>query len=250
MTEHWLRCYVVGRQTRPTTERGACRYIVGTWDTPNDQVLGVSLRSRKQGCQELHQSDGTVVFAVLEDCLVGFGRLQAFLHYRKPFATSHVMQLLASLVGRPGTPSDWALGVALRDRDWAVGVCINRRAILCIYQEFSVIWSISSCELRIKKLFSVAVQQLPEAFDLPSPTAELLLGLQPSLCMPSLQSRGRALREAPLGLLHSWAVSALQPVAVTIRELSKPTSNHRDWPVPPLLRSADLPAPGDLALEF
>lgn len=94
----------------------------------------------------------------------------------------------------------------------------------------------------------VPVQQLPETPDLPSSAAELLLGLQPRLRLPALQGGWRPLREAALGLLHPRAISALQPVAVTIRELSEPPPfAHRGRPVSPLLQ-IDLLVPDDRAL--
>jgi len=98
--------------------------------------------------------------------------------------------------------------------------------------------------------FCVPVQQLPEAADLPSSTTELLLGLQPRLRLPALQGGRRPLREAALGLLHPRAVPALQPVAVTIRELSvpPPCAATRGRPASPLLQ-VDLPVPDDRALE-
>lgn len=64
----------------------------------------------------------------------------------------------------------------------------------------------------------VPVQQLSETPDLPSSATELLLGLQPRLRLPALQGSRRTLCKAALGLLHPRAISALQPVAVTIRE--------------------------------
>lgn len=94
------------------------------------------------------------------------------------------------------------------------------------------------------------VQQLPETPDLPSSAAELLLGLQPRLRLPALQVGRRPLRETALGLLHPRAVSALQPVAVTIRELSEPPpyAHDRGRLVSSLLQ-VDLPVPDDRALE-
>lgn len=83
----------------------------------------------------------------------------------------------------------------------------------------------------------IPVQQLPETPDLPSSATELLFGLQPRLRLPALQGGRRALREAALGLLHPRAISALQPVAVTIRELSEPPPfAHRGRPASPLLQ--------------
>lgn len=94
------------------------------------------------------------------------------------------------------------------------------------------------------------MQQLPEAADLPSSTTELLLGLQPRLCLPALQGGRRSLREAAFGLLHPRAVPALQPVAVTIRELSVPSPYApRGRSASPLLQ-IDLPVPDDRALEI
>lgn len=94
------------------------------------------------------------------------------------------------------------------------------------------------------------MQQLPETPDLPSSATELLLGLQPRLRLPALQGGRRPLREAALGLLHPRAVSALQPVAVTIRELSEPPPYAHDCgrSISPLLQ-VDLPVPDDRALE-
>lgn len=94
------------------------------------------------------------------------------------------------------------------------------------------------------------MQQLPETPDPPSSATELLLGLQPRLRLPALQGGRRPLREAALGLLHPRAVSALQPVAVTIRELSEPPpyAHDRGRLVSPLLQ-VDLPVPDDRALE-
>lgn len=94
------------------------------------------------------------------------------------------------------------------------------------------------------------MQQLPKTPDLPSSAAELLLGLQPRLRLPALQGGRRPLRETALGLLHPRAVSALQPVAVTIRELSEPPpyAHDRGRLVPSLLQ-VDLLVPDDRALE-
>lgn len=95
------------------------------------------------------------------------------------------------------------------------------------------------------------MQQLPETPDLPSSATELLLGLQPRLRLPALQVGRRPLRETALGLLHPRAVSALQPVAVTIRELSEPPyayAHDRGRLVSSLLQ-VDLPVPDDCALE-
>lgn len=96
----------------------------------------------------------------------------------------------------------------------------------------------------------VPVQQLPETPDLPSSAVELLLGLQPRLRLPALQGGRRPLCETALGLLHPRAVSALQPVAVTIRELSEPPpyAHDRGRLVPSLLQ-VDLLVPDDRALE-
>lgn len=69
-------------------------------------------------------------------------------------------------------------------------------------------------------VWSVTVQQLPEAAHLPAPAAQLLLGLQPRVRVPALPCRRRPFRETALGLLHPRPIPALQPVAVTIRELS------------------------------
>lgn len=97
----------------------------------------------------------------------------------------------------------------------------------------------------------VPVQQLPETPDLPSSATELLLGLQPRLRLPALQSGRRPLRETALGLLHPRAVSTLQPVAVTIRELSEPSpyAHDRGRLVSSPLQ-VDLPVPYDRTLEF
>lgn len=95
------------------------------------------------------------------------------------------------------------------------------------------------------------MQQLPETPDLPSSAAELLLGLQPRLRLPALQGGRRPLRETALGLLHPRAVSALQPVAVTIRELSEPPPYaHDHGRLVSSLLQVDLPAPDDRALEI
>lgn len=98
---------------------------------------------------------------------------------------------------------------------------------------------------------SVPVQQLPEAADLPSSTTELLLGLQPRLRLPALQGGRRPFREAVVGLLHPRAIPALQPVAVTIRELSvpPPCAPRGRRSASPLLQ-IDLPVPDDRALEI
>lgn len=95
------------------------------------------------------------------------------------------------------------------------------------------------------------MQQLPETPDLPSSAAELLLGLQPRLRLPALQGGRRPLCETALGLLHPRAVSALQPVAVTIRELSEPPpyAHDRGRLVSSLLQ-VDLPASCDRTLEI
>lgn len=86
-------------------------------------------------------------------------------------------------------------------------------------------------------LVFVPVQQLPETPDAPSSATELLFGLQPRLRLPALQGGRRTLREAALGLLHPRAISALQPVAVTIRELSEPPPfAHRGRSASPLLQ--------------
>lgn len=96
----------------------------------------------------------------------------------------------------------------------------------------------------------VSVQQLPETPDLPSSATKLLLGLQPRLCLSALQGSRRTLRKAALGLLHPRAISALQPVAVTIRELSEPPPfARRGRSASPLLQ-IDLSVPDDRALEF
>lgn len=92
------------------------------------------------------------------------------------------------------------------------------------------------------------MQQLPETPDLPSSATELLLGLQPRLRLPALQGGRRPLRETALGLLHPRAVSALQPVAVTIRELSEPYAHDCGRLVSSLLQ-VDLPVPDDRTLE-
>jgi len=90
--------------------------------------------------------------------------------------------------------------------------------------------NISRNERTVVSVF-VPVQQLPETPDLPSSATELLLGLQPRLRLPALQGGRRPFRETALGLLHPRAVSALQPVAVTIRELSEPPPfAHRGRP--------------------
>lgn len=96
----------------------------------------------------------------------------------------------------------------------------------------------------------VPVQQLPETSDPPSSATELLLGLQPCLWLSTLQDGRRPLCETALGLLHPRAVSALQPVAVTIRELSEPPpyAHDRGWLVSSLLQ-VDLPVSDDRALE-
>lgn len=95
----------------------------------------------------------------------------------------------------------------------------------------------------------IPVQQLPETPDLPSSATELLLGLQPRLRLPTLQGGRRTLCKAALGLLHPRAISALQPVAVTIRELSEPPPfAHRGRSASPLLQ-IDLSVPDDRALE-
>ncbi|KYM75724.1 Headcase protein [Atta colombica] len=70
--------------------------------------------------------------------------------------------------------------------------------------------------------------KLPETSDPPSSATELLLGLQPCLWLSTLQDGRRPLCETALGLLHPRAVSALQPVAVTIRELSEPPPYAHD----------------------
>lgn len=62
--------------------------------------------------------------------------------------------------------------------------------------------------------------------------------------MPALQGGRRTLCEAAVDLLHPRAVSALQPVAVTIRELSEPPPfAHRGRPVSDPLLQTDLPVP-------
>lgn len=95
----------------------------------------------------------------------------------------------------------------------------------------------------------VPVQQLPETPDLPSSATELLLGLQPRFRLPTLQGGRCTLRKAAFGLLHPRAISALQPVAVTIRELSEPPPfAHRGRSASPLLQ-IDLSVPDDRALE-
>lgn len=95
----------------------------------------------------------------------------------------------------------------------------------------------------------VPVQQLPETPDLPSSATELLLGLQPRLRLPALQGGRRPLRETALGLLHPRAVSALQPVAVTIRELSDPPCAHDRGRLVSSLLQVNLPVPDDHTLE-
>jgi hypothetical protein len=122
----------------------------------------------------------------------------------------------------------------------------NRNFICSSGQNYTSLQRMNAATFR----FSVTVQQLPEAAHLPSSTTELLLGLQPRLRLPALQGGRRPLREAALGLLHPRAVPALQPVAVTIRELSvpPPCAATRGRPASPLLQ-VDLPVPDDRALD-
>jgi len=122
----------------------------------------------------------------------------------------------------------------------------NRNFICSSGQNYTSLQRMNAAPFR----FSVTVQQLPEAAHLPSSTTELLLGLQPRLRLPALQGGRRPLREAALGLLHPRAVPALQPVAVTIRELSvpPPCAATRGRPASPLLQ-VDLPVPDDRALD-
>lgn len=69
---------------------------------------------------------------------------------------------------------------------------------------------------------SSTVQQLPQATDLPAPAAQLLLGLQPRLRLSTLPWGRRSLCQAADVLLHSRALPALQSLALTTREASRP----------------------------
>lgn len=82
-------------------------------------------------------------------------------------------------------------------------------------------WCETAWNLIVRKRgLSVTVQQLPEAAHLPTPAAQLLFGLQPRVRVSALPCSRRPFRETAVGLLHPRPIPAVQPVAVTIRELS------------------------------